>query len=350
MSSWGVLAVVVILLVLAFAVAYMQSVWSILDSRFFSSQSIEETMQSRESASVSSSILSIYEQDHVRMLTPIVKYELDNGTVITVYKKNPFPFDIKVSPSVEVTVPSTLAVYRAVLLRSSEEVFKLASRLGIDTSKLFFNNATKTYIFYNETRVFEYRISNGYMRLVLKTNPGTSQGSFPSDEVLVSKALEYLKAKKLLYMNDYRVRVGNYLIFGNGSVVKAVVFKAVLRGIEAENLGLTVLLNSKGEVVGLKGVVPVELEAVGEYRVKQLDQIVEELKAKIRTGAPMTDWYIDWLAFTELSIEDVAVKYHLNTAGYLIPVFVIKGSYTLDYDGIHDSGQIKAVIVAVESS
>lgn len=343
-SSWSALAAIALVAALAFMGIYAFNSWNSSESRAPGSQAIDEAGQSNGSPG----IFLIYGQGGARKLVPMVEYELSNGSVITVYKSNPFPFEVKLSSNASVSAPSTITVYKVVPLSSGEEVLELASKLGVDAESLAFNSETGTYIFHNETHTFEYRISNGYVRLAPRSISG-SGGSFPPDEVLVSKALEYLKARGLLYMSDYRVHVGDYLVRNGSPVLKAVRVEAVIDGVEAGNLGLVVILNSRGEVVGLEGIVLARLEAVGQYRVKQLSHAIEELRDKIKSGASMTDWYINWLAFTELRIENVTIKYHLNTEGYLIPVFIMRGSYTLDYDEIHDSGQVEAVIVAIEA-
>lgn len=290
----------------------------------------------------------IYKPGEVEVLTPMVKYQLSNGTIITVYKRNPFKFILHPSPGLDISVPERLRVFKVSISGGDERAFELASTLGIDTSRLFYNNITKTYIFYNETHLFEYNAEKGYLRLKLRSAP-TAAGEFPPSDVLMAKAIEFLRSRGLLYMSDYTVRVGDYLVSGDKVLLKAVVLEAKLDGIVVENLGLAVVFDSNGKVVGVEGVIPAGIEVVGEFGVKSFSEVLKELKAKIADGAPMTDWYISWLAFTELRITNATIEYRLTPDGYIVPVYVLRGEYRLDYDVIHDSGTLECIIVAIQA-
>ncbi len=50
----------------------------------------------------------------------------------------------------------------------------------------------------------------------------------------------------------------------------------------------------------------------GVHATKSLSEIVEELKVKVLRGEPMTDWYLSWLAFTKLCIENVSLGCYLH--------------------------------------
>jgi hypothetical protein len=292
---------------------------------------------------------ALYEPGEVRIPIPIVKYKLSNGTIITVYKKNPFRFDIELSPDISLKVHPRLRVFKVKIYTNAEDIFKLASMLGIDTNKLYYNNVTKTYIFYNATHVFEYSIRNGFIRFKLRDMPVKENATFPSDEVLIKKAIDFLKNVNLLYLHDYEVRVGNYYVVGETVVVKAVVLRAKLDGILVNNLGLMVLMDSDGNVVGLEGIVLRDIDVIGEYITKSLIDVVRELKIKISHGKPMTDWYLNWLAFTKLYIKNVSLQYYLTSRSYVVPVYVIEGEYELDYDIIHDKGDVHGLIIAIKT-
>jgi len=290
----------------------------------------------------------LYEPGEVRILLPIVEYRLSNGTIITVHKKNPFEFDIELSPDISLKAHPRLKVFK-VTYTNAEDVFKLASMLGIDMNKLYYNNVTKTYIFHNTTHIFEYSVRNGFVRFKMRNIPIEKNATFPSDEALIKKAIDFLKNVNLLYLRDYEVKVGDYYVVGGNVAIKAVVLQAKLDGVLVDNLGLMVLMGPDGDVVGLEGIVLKGIDVVGEYPVKALNDVVKELRVKISRGEDMIDWYLSWLAFTKLYIKNVSIQYHLTSRGYIIPVYVIKGEYELNYDIIRDKGEVHGLIIAIKT-
>ncbi len=293
---------------------------------------------------------SLFDPGRVYRIAPMVKYELGDGTVITVYRRNPFEFSIVADINGSLSLPSRLTVYKIDVRRSDIEVFDMASSLGVDTDRLFYNNVTETYLFHNDTCVFEYTVRSGFIRLKLNTRSSIGNNAgFPPDNVLIDRALTFLKSHNLFYLKDYEVRVGDYYKVGNKVLIKAVVFRAKLDGIRVGNLGLTVLVGPKGNVIGVEGIMPLSIEKVGEYPVKSLSELLGELRKKIANGDPMTDWYISWLAFTKLIINDIRVQYHVAAGNYIVPVFVFDGEYELDYENIHDKGEVHGVLLAVKS-
>ncbi len=293
--------------------------------------------------------ISLLDPNKIYRLAPMVKYKLSNGTVITVYKRNPFNFSIIVDVNSSQKPPSRLTVYKVNVRRNESEIFKLAARIGVDAKRLFYNNVTGTYLFHNNTCTFEYTVRNGFLRSKLnneiKDNGNTS---FPSDDVLINKALEFLRSNGLFSFKDYDVKVGDYYKKDDRVLIKAVVFQAKFNGIRAGNLGLMVLLDQRGSIIGFEGIIPLSIEKIGEYPVIPLDDIPVILKKKIANGDPMRDWYISWLAFTKLYIKDIRLQYYMTFDGYLVPIYVFKGEYTLDYDEIQDKGEVHGVLLAIK--
>ncbi|MDK6028710.1 hypothetical protein QPL79_04985 [Ignisphaera sp. 4213-co] len=291
---------------------------------------------------------NIYSEDRASILLPMVQFKLSNGSVLVVHKRNPFEFDIDANLSTSMVIPQYLRVFRVRLYNSSQDVFNLALKLGINTVKLYYNERTKQYIFHNATHVFEYSVENGFLRFKLRETPSSDVSSFPSDDILIKKAIDFLKERGLLYFSEYEVRVGSYLVANRTILVKAVVINAKLDDITVDNLGLVVLMNSKGDIIGVEGTILAGVYTVGEYRVKPVNELMMELKRKIARGEPMTNWYISWLAFTKLRITDLTLRYYMTYDGYLVPVYIMKGYYELDYDTIRDSGEIRGLMVAIK--
>jgi len=293
---------------------------------------------------------TLYDPRKVMISRPKVIYKLDNGSVIIVDRKNPFEFHIIVDPSLYLTTPTTLKVYRIEIYTTAEEVLSLARRLGIEVGKLYFNNITKKYLFYNDRFSFEYSIDNGFVRVQYHIKEQSSESMFSSENVLIKNALSFLRDRGLIYVNDYDIKVKDYLVSNSTVVLKSVTLYPKIDGVIAKNFGFMVILDSAGNIVGFEGIVIENLDVVGEYRAKSIDDVVKELKKKISHGDPMTDWFIDWLAFTDLKIKNMTLQYFLTSKGYIVPIYVIDCEYSLDYNGIHDKGTTQAMIIAILSN
>jgi hypothetical protein len=291
----------------------------------------------------------LFDAKKLAILRPIVQLKLSNGTIITVKDRNPFNFTIIISPELQQAlnqkVVNEIKVYKVVIYKDPKQVFELASRLGIDTNKLYFNNVTETYIYYNDTHIFEYNVETGFLRFK-ERHISQNTGSCLPDYALVNKALSYLKGLGILPAN-YSVKVGEYLKVNDKPLVKVVELQLKVNGTIVDNLGLSVLITCNGKVVGLEGVIPADTVTVGTYKLKPLDKVLEDLKVYIKSGKPMTDWYISWLVFTKLYIKNVTLRYYVTPDLYVVPVYIIKGDYELNYDVIKDSGNIKIMMLAI---
>ncbi len=294
----------------------------------------------------------LFDPNKVTILRPTIYLRLKNGSVLAIKNRNPFKFEITSSISSlnkSINHMHIVKVYKVSINRNPSYVFRFAKKLNIDINKLYFNNITKTYIYYNTTHIFEYNIETGFFRFKLRN---TSQVE-PSIQKLpknafIAKAINYLKTLGLLYPNGYTVKVGNYLEVNGKPAIVTIVVQPLLDGIVVNNLAITVLLTSEGKLVGIEGVVLASIKPIGSYALKPPSKALKDLERYIREGRPMTDWYISWLAFTKMKVENLKLVYYVTPNLYVVPVYIVKGSYELHYDGINDKGPIKAIVLAIE--
>lgn len=281
----------------------------------------------------------IYNPEKVRVALPVVYYKLDNGSIIKIHNRNPFPFSIQL-PTEKLVFPNSLTVYKIGRYKNPDEVFHIASKFGISSDKLYYNNITGAYLYHDNNLSFEYETRTGFVRVVFKNPVSVEQ-----KDTWTEKALSFLKAKDLLYMQNYTVEVVDYRKLNNKSFLKAVIVKPKLENIVVDNLGFAIVFEGD-KIVRIEGVLPKKIVPVKKYKLKAFPEAIEELKEKLKKGEPMKNWYISWMAFTEMNIQNITLTYRLNFEGYIVPVYTMHGTYVLDYMNLHDKGNITAIIVA----
>jgi hypothetical protein len=100
----------------------------------------------------------------------------------------------------------------------------------------------------------------------------------------------------------------------------------------------------------IQGVIPAKIEPVGEYRLKSLEEVVYDIRARLKAGAPMSDWWINQFWFTQMNIQNLSLRYRLGVDNYMFPVYAINGTYSFDYGNTHENGGISGMLVAVSEN
>ncbi|WP_223209006.1 MULTISPECIES: hypothetical protein [Pyrococcus] len=282
----------------------------------------------------------LYDPEKVRVVLPVVYYKLENGSIIRIHEKNPFPFSIKLSVR-KATFPNSLTVYKIEKYKNPEKIFQIASKFGISPDKLYYNNITGAYLYHDSNITFEYETKTGFIRVVFKSPISSNLNGN-----ITERALNFLKARGLLYMQNYTIKVVDYRKLNNSSSLKAVIVKPKLETFVVDNLGFAIVLEGD-KIIRIEGVLPQKIVPIGRYEIKTIPESIKELEEKLRRGEPMRDWYISWMAFTEMNIQNITLTYRLNSEGYIVPVYNMHGTYMLDYKNLHEKGNITAMIVAI---
>ncbi|MEM1986114.1 MAG: hypothetical protein QXQ24_05235 [Nitrososphaeria archaeon] len=269
-----------------------------------------------------------------KVIIPRVDYYvmLVNGTQIYFGAKNPLKFEIKILPNIKLDAPKELEVFKVNVFDNVDDVLELASKLGYITDEIYYENGTETYVVHNSTHCFEY--SRGHFRL-WKINRNELGKSFPPDDVLIERAKNFFFERGLLTWEDYQTTVGVFKTVDGKPVLKHVSFQIRINGLPVEGLDLTAIFNSEGEIIEVEGFVMSKMEILRTYPTKTIEEIVEELEDKITNGAPRWDWQIDSIAFTTMNITSIKLKYYRTIEGYVVPIYEIKGTSSLDIDGVN---------------
>ncbi|MGB9727753.1 MAG: hypothetical protein ACPLZF_05025 [Nitrososphaeria archaeon] len=267
-----------------------------------------------------------------KVIIPRVDYYivLANGTQIYFGAKNPLKFEIKVASDIKLDVPKELTVFKVNVLNDVDDVLDLASKVGYMTDKIYYDNDTETYVVHNSTHCFEY--SRGYFRL-WKIDRNELVKGFPPDNLLIERAKNFLYERSLLPEGNYQCTVGAFKTVDGEPVLKHVSFAININGLQVEGLGFSIIFNAEGEIVEVEGFTMSKIEALKTYPTKTVEEVVGELKEKISTGAPRWDWRIDIIAFTTMNITGIKLKYYRTIEGYIVPIYEIEGTSSLDIDG-----------------
>lgn len=269
-----------------------------------------------------------------KVIIPRIDYYvmLVNGTQVYFGAKNPLKFEIKISPSIKLDAPKELEVLKVNVFNNVDDVLELASKLGYITDEIYYENGTESYVVHNSTHCFEY--SRGHFRL-WKINGNELSKSFPPDDVLIERAKKFFSEKGILTWEDYKTTVGVFKTIDDKTVLKHVSFEIRINGLPVEGLALSAIFNSDGEIVEVEGFIISKMEILKTYPTKTIEEIVEELEDKITNGAPRWDWQIDSIAFTTMNITSIKLKYYRTIEGYVVPIYEIKGTSSLDIDGVN---------------
>ncbi|AEM39103.1 hypothetical protein Pyrfu_1244 [Pyrolobus fumarii 1A] len=278
--------------------------------------------------------LSLVGSSGARVSRPIRYFRLSNGTTIVVEDRNPFPFEIRLEPSVAgMEVPGRLTVYRVEAYRGADEVLELLEKIGVEAKGVRYDNATKTFIYSDERVYVEYETETGFMRIVFRE---------PLDREAVDSILEVLGYRE----GECGKRVVTTVDVNGTPLEKGVVYYRMFDGLPSN---IAVLVRYRGDrVVAVEGVVPKSLVAVGSYQVTPVDELPRLLAERVSGKVDARDWMLDNVAFTNLTITKIQLVYRLTPKGYIVPVYVLEGHYELRYDGINEEGTVKGAIVAVK--
>ncbi|MBC7091775.1 MAG: hypothetical protein H5T50_07725 [Nitrososphaeria archaeon] len=282
-----------------------------------------------------------------KLSAPSVVYIMENGTEFVVEKKNPFPFEIELNLPSQPDFPKQLYVYKIYVNKSENCARVLASKYGFNN--LYYNKDVNVFLANNLTHSFEFYTVTGYFR-IMRINMSPVKEEFTNKNIPIDVVLEILRDKGLLKVNEYTVKVGDYEVIDNRPVLKSIVLKPKIDGYEID-AGIIVVLDSKLNIVSIEGTVLDKIEGIKKYEVKSVEEVVDELKTKVANGEPMIDWEIDWIAFTKLSINSIKLKYYWTKEDYFIPVYEIRCTYVLEFDGIRDYGgwgEVTANIIAIK--
>lgn len=304
-----------------------------------------------ESSTTISTIMSdfsfqLYPPD--KIIIPRVDYYvmLPNGTQIYFGARNPLQFKLRISPEVKLYIPKELEVFKVEVFNDENHALELASKLGYLTDTIPYDSETGTYVVHNSTHCFEY--SKGHFRL-WRIDRSEFAGNFPSDNILVEKAKDFFYKKGLLVTENYQTTVGVFKTVDEKTCLKYVSFKMKINDLVIEGLSLNAIFNSEGEIVEAEGFIASKIEVLKAYPTKTSEEIISELRDKIASGAPRWDWKIDTIAFTEMNITDIKLKYYYTIEGYIVPVCEIKGYSSLDIDGInYMKRENTAILIAVK--
>lgn len=140
----------------------------------------------------------------------------------------------------------------------------------------------------------------------------------------------------LLKVDEYTLKVSDYKVVDSKPVLKSIILRPKVDEYEIGG-GIMMVMDAEDNKV-IEGRIVDKIERIKKYEVKTIMEAMDELKTKIAEDEHMTDWEIDWSSFTKLNIKSIKLKYYESIEEYFIPVYEMKCTYVLEYDGILDYG------------